>query len=48
MKKVLVAAIAAFPTLTLDQLSGLIALGALGVAAFAIYVLLQLGKDRRK
>lgn len=48
MKKVLVTAIAAFPALTFGQLNGLIALGALGVAAFAIYALLQLGKDRRE
>jgi hypothetical protein len=48
MRKVLVAAIAVIPTLTFDQLNGLVALGALGVATFAIYALLQLGKDRRK
>jgi len=48
MKKVLAAAIAAFPALTMEQLNGLIVLCALGVAAFAIYAVLTLAKDKKK
>jgi hypothetical protein len=48
MKKIVATAVAAFPALTMDQVNGLIALCALGVAAFAIYAVLQLAKDKRK
>jgi hypothetical protein len=40
--------LAAFPKLSMDHVNGLIALGALGLAAFAIHVVFAIVKELKK
>ncbi len=38
----------AFPSWPMDHINGLIALGALGLASFAIYVVFSIVKEQRR